>query len=1130
MPLSVFIHDGQVYASPTRTSFPPRGPPSLLHDNPTSTHVSPSTWERCMWAKRDYLELAFYPTSTHLDGELFRHLRFFRKDSIPLEERSSPGSAPEYRLAHALQLYELEKILFDVRQTLQRKIGLLVGLEKEAFPGPSSESYTSWSRDKADVRNRAFFARKKFLYHIAMISFHIAIITYGSGDDHRWYSVLLENGVPGTIADKLSSTMVADFGSNVPRAGVFIQPDQQTAQWAFYVRVLISTNVPVYVAWGPLHSSPAIPDCFKNLYPSKSSLEALRSSEDSHRVQYNPPLSSTSSDWTSGSGGLSAFAHHEPAAATDSRGALFDFGGADEASYQPVPQSGDQVWDCQYYWKGRQLLPGEQPPSIPKFLPSDTPGSFFSRRAAARHEYISHIESPQQKAARLAREKNALLYRISQKGRDEVYEWDFDDDTMRWKRSRVPRKERETVWEMYSLGCKRYDSVAGEWDVAEFLDHGTPELSTADEYDTLLADGEGSHAYESSTRGRRPPYPFFRKEDYQLAPPTPSYEPPKGNPPAMTTSSESTVQSVIIEQSISSISPPAPGHAVNWEDGELQQPSDCAAVNDEQEVPNIVTFLEVLMGFHAFRWGSSDVTSLKVKRLSLADACKAVGFYLPKHGTGILEDEPHRAPKIIAWVSSILDKQLTPPPDWWCLHPDSQDAHKKVLMTKGYPLRLSVLCNKDDGKAWWCLHKQYQHQSPWFIAVEDATVASAAIQSRRSWDDIARWMIASGISFHTLMYSEAATHQHQHPDPRPPLRLTIRPFNHKFTAADFEAYEYSRRYIFRDPRIARAALLAGGILWRLAIEEVAPDVALDGLDLVSAQLGIGFRLHDKSGYVYVDDDLTHEEISNIVGMYFEQPDRNRIKWDHDTYPMWWPLPRHFKDTALDFPTWTPVDENWYPRNGSAEGAAASEINGRGFSVSRRQLSDERLALTTVNTAERHDGGTAVETAARYANNDIGEGGKRRLREGKDEEERCEKSGRGRLTDRLTVGVLTAGAYKQLRPDDALRPYPSIRHDPLPPVVSSSLTHPRPNPFTLVSTIFPKWNNEETIGCHGTTSTTTFSNKSAKVNKATTIELCTIAKSSANWRIATCKTFIPEHLVILRNISTKPNGPNIPRRM
>ncbi|KAI1783032.1 hypothetical protein LXA43DRAFT_1103107 [Ganoderma leucocontextum] len=61
-------------------------------------------------------------------------------------------------------------------------------------------------------------------------------------------------------------------------------------------------------------------------------------------------------------------------------------------------------------------------------------------------------------------------------------------------------------------------------------------------------------------------------------------------------------------------------------------------------------------------------------------------------------------------------------------------------------------------------------------------------------------------------------------------------------------------------------------------------------------------------------------------------------------------------------------------------------------------------------------------------------------------------------------------------------------------------------------------------------TTTFSNKSAKVNKATTIELCTIAKSSANWRIATCKTFIPEHLVILRNISTKPNGPNIPRRM
>ena len=164
------------------------------------------------------------------------------------------------------------------------------------------------------------------------------------------------------------------------------------------------------------------------------------------------------------------------------------------------------------------------------------------------------------------------------------------------------------------------------------------------------------------------------------------------------------------------------------------------------------------------------------------------------------------------------------------------------------------------------------------------------------------------------MYSEAATHPTATlPDPRPPLRLTIRPINHTFTAADFEAYEYSRRYLFRDPRIARAALLAGGILWRLAIEDVPLDVALVGPDPLSSQLGFGFRIQDKKDDVYVDDDLTHSEVCNIIGMYFEQPAHERVKWENDTYPMWWPLPRYLKGWALDFPMWTPVDEDWYTR-------------------------------------------------------------------------------------------------------------------------------------------------------------------------------------------------------------------------
>ena len=108
-------------------------------------------------------------------------------------------------------------------------------------------------------------------------------------------------------------------------------------------------------------------------------------------------------------------------------------------------------------------------------------------------------------------------------------------------------------------------------------------------------------------------------------------------------------------------------------------------------------------------------------------------------------------------------------------------------------------------------------------------------------------------------------------------------------------------------------LLAGGILWRLAIEEVAPDLVLDGPQPLSSQLGFGFRLHYQDNRVYMDNGLTNHEMGNIVGMYFEQPDPARVKWDHDTYPMWWPFPNYFWGSALDYPMWTPVAENWYQK-------------------------------------------------------------------------------------------------------------------------------------------------------------------------------------------------------------------------
>ncbi|PIL27311.1 hypothetical protein GSI_10458 [Ganoderma sinense ZZ0214-1] len=936
MPLSYFFYKGEVYTSPNCTLFPSSGPPSATEDHPSWSYVSPSTWGRPMWAKRDYLELAFYPTSLNLEGSLLRHLRFYRRSNVPLEERLDSGVL-KYRVAHAMQLYDLEAILVEVRNILQGLVEVLVSLDKQAFRGPSSENYMSWSKDRQAVQQRGFFVRRKFLYHIATISFYIAIISYCTGDEHRWYSLLLEKGTPAPLADKLEATILGDF-RNVPRAGAFVLPDHSTAEWNFYFRVLVSANVPIYLAWGPLHSLlPGIPQrfpqCFQKFYPSESSLADLRGGQDLYLVRNRPeppPLTLgfniyQDQDRAPSSPPLPS-SKHEPPMVT---------GGADtdKLSHHPISQQGNEMLDSRYYWRGRLLLPGEKPPSAPKFLPTDTPGSFFSRCTAARDHYVSTVESQSQKAARRTREKAAFNYQLSRDGRDALYEWNFNYYTMRWERNLVPRMDQQGVWESYSPSCKRYDPVHGEWDVAEFLDYGGNEISTQEEYRMLL-DDEGSHSYDIAQWERRPSNPFFHEEDHHLAPQPPDNDPPQtatpsddppqtatpsddppqtatpsddppqtatpsDDPPQTATPSELATESVVTEPLIIPVAPQSGG---NW-----------IGVDDQQEVPNFISFVEVLLRFHAFRWGSSDITTLKHKRLSLEQACRAVGFYLPKHGSDILVDEVDRAPKFVAWVSLMLDKTTPPPSDWWWLHADSCDRLKNVLLTKGYPLRLSVLHDEEGDRHWWCLRRVSQPNSLRIIVVEDPTVASAAFQSRLGWDDVTRWMVSSGISFHMLTYSKTGTCEPApSSDLRSALRLTLRPLGHKFTALDFEAYECSRRFLFRNPRIARAALLAGGILWRLAIEDVPLDIALEGPDPISFQEGSGFRLQDKTGSIYVDDELSEEEIGSIVGMYFEQSDRSRLNWGDDTYPMWWPVPRYFKATALDFPTWTPVDENWYP--------------------------------------------------------------------------------------------------------------------------------------------------------------------------------------------------------------------------
>jgi hypothetical protein len=101
----------------------------------------------------------------------------------------------------------------------------------------------------------------------------------------------------------------------------------------------------------------------------------------------------------------------------------------------------------------------------------------------------------------------------------------------------------------------------------------------------------------------------------------------------------------------------------------------------------------------------------------------------------------------------------------------------------------------------------------------------------------------------------------------PPATLLCLPHRHsdfKFTISEFEAYEDRREEFFKKPR-ARVALLAGGIVWRLALEELGIQPALSG---PTDSRFYSFEVTTDSGEKFVDDALSVAEMDLICGVYY----------------------------------------------------------------------------------------------------------------------------------------------------------------------------------------------------------------------------------------------------------------------
>ncbi|KAI0668581.1 hypothetical protein C8Q78DRAFT_979238, partial [Trametes maxima] len=127
------------------------------------------------------------------------------------------------------------------------------------------------------------------------------------------------------------------------------------------------------------------------------------------------------------------------------------------------------------------------------------------------------------------------------------------------------------------------------------------------------------------------------------------------------------------------------------------------------------------------------------------------------------------------------------------------------------------------------------------------------------------------------------------------------------TGWDYRQYEMRAYEIFASPR-GRAAILCGGLVWRLAMELLGNE----GLRQAAQGPSVGifehcYKVQPRHGPPYFDDTLTPEEEYIICGTYKAVDRHNR----QPNLISWWPRPSQWKSSGLNLGHWTVLAEEWF---------------------------------------------------------------------------------------------------------------------------------------------------------------------------------------------------------------------------
>lgn len=243
-------------------------------------------------------------------------------------------------------------------------------------------------------------------------------------------------------------------------------------------------------------------------------------------------------------------------------------------------------------------------------------------------------------------------------------------------------------------------------------------------------------------------------------------------------------------------------------------------------------------------------------------------------------------------------------------------------------------CVPKIGSFFWVHADTYKdgHCNDWSIALMDAATAVRAYKilqaGPHSPQSLALSLVKQGIAFHTFQpLSFEITAELVGRD-----RKLFRGTGYRFGMEDYAMYVRQRGQLLSSPR-GRAALLYGGVMWRLALEHIGAESAVLGPSVSVLDNGLGDIVHVEGVGFVGDDKLTDDELAIICGLYHVstgnlllflciQPAKfpttgqsagEKQNNDQRSLISYWPLSDRWShhSNSYNWGFWTLIDEEWF---------------------------------------------------------------------------------------------------------------------------------------------------------------------------------------------------------------------------